>query len=191
METQQTPTRRARVDDIITLAARIWEIDRAAILSKSRIIKTVRVRQAVFMVAREHGHSYPHIGMRCGGRDHTTVIHGDRKSCDMVTRDADFAEKVGRLRRQAREAEAFINDRGCQLELMVPIPHPVPPTKPTGVPKKARNIIDANDAGQTYEGYKFGYNPRAKPGFVDRLWREIHMMQRRQVALARKQERAL
>lgn len=51
--------------------------------------------------------SYPAIGTLLGGRDHTTVMHGDRRIADLVQRDPDIASAVASVfERFAREGEA-------------------------------------------------------------------------------------
>jgi hypothetical protein len=135
-----TQPRRARVDDIITLAARIWKIDRADLLGKSRIQWHSRARQAVFLVSREHGHSFPQIGRRLNRKDHTTVIHGCRYAEAVARIDPAYRERVELLRQQALEAEAFIARPVKYIEPPAPVVIAKPKTKP-------RNVFANDDKG--------------------------------------------
>jgi chromosomal replication initiator protein len=46
--------------------------------------------------------SYPDIGRRFGGRDHTTVLHGVRKIEELLTQDEQIARDVEALTRKLR-----------------------------------------------------------------------------------------
>ena len=138
MGDETTPTRKARVDDILTLAARIWKVDRADLIGKSRFAIHSRPRQAVMLIAREHGHSFPQIGRRCGRNDHTTAIHGYRNAKEIARLDPDYAAKVDLLRQQALDAEAFIAKRVAPPEPIVFKPKPKP---------KPRNVFQNDDKG--------------------------------------------
>lgn len=63
--------------DIEATACRIFKVKPSLIKSKSRNRRLVFVRQFVmYWTARLTRLSLPQIGMRIGGRDHTTVLHG-------------------------------------------------------------------------------------------------------------------
>lgn len=46
------------------------------IRGQSRIKKLIIPRFAFYYLSYKHGHSLPKIGIWCGGRDHTSVLHG-------------------------------------------------------------------------------------------------------------------
>jgi len=46
------------------------------IKSPSRVHRIVVARQETYYLLREAGYSYPQIGRFCGGRDHSSVVHG-------------------------------------------------------------------------------------------------------------------
>jgi chromosomal replication initiator protein len=65
-----------RTRDVIEAACTLWRIDRDVLLGRSRVTGVVVPRQAAMVVARRlTGESYPELGRRFGGRDHTTVLH--------------------------------------------------------------------------------------------------------------------
>lgn len=102
---------KARVSDILTIAAEMACIDRAMILGNSKYRRFVRVRQACYLVAREQGYSYPFIG-RLVNRDHTTVIHGADKALIIAERDQVFAAFLDQLRAAASDARPFVSNLG-------------------------------------------------------------------------------
>ena len=71
-----------RLQDLIVIAAAAGGISVAVLKSDRRMAKIVRPRQVFFWLARQFAtdrrRSYPFIGTMCGGRDHTTVLHGFR-----------------------------------------------------------------------------------------------------------------
>lgn len=101
---------RARVADIITLAAEMAAIDRKVLVGRSRFRRVVRVRQACMLLARENGHSYPTIG-RMFDRDHSTIIHGCEVAEDYTARDPVYAAFVDRLRVSAKTAQPYVAER--------------------------------------------------------------------------------
>ncbi len=65
---------------------------------KSRRHPIVRYRQIAGYLAKElTKQSYPEIGRRLGGRDHSTVIHSVQKIGDLIKRDPDMAKDVAHL----------------------------------------------------------------------------------------------
>jgi hypothetical protein len=69
-----------------------------AMLHKVELIKRSVCRQIAMYLARKHtDHSFPEIGRRFGGRDHTTILHAFHKIGDLVLRDAVVAETVSEL----------------------------------------------------------------------------------------------
>jgi chromosomal replication initiation ATPase DnaA len=49
------------------------------IKSPSRVHRIVVARQETYYLLREAGYSYPQIGRFCGGRDHSSALHGTLK----------------------------------------------------------------------------------------------------------------
>lgn len=65
---------------IIDAVAAVYSVSRNDILSDRRVKKICEARQVYFWVARKFTtHSYPQIGRYCGGKDHSTVMHGSQK----------------------------------------------------------------------------------------------------------------
>jgi len=78
------PKRNVSVKDIIKIVADFYNIEEGVIYEKTRRKEVVKPRQIIMYILREeYNISYPTIGQKLGGRDHTTVIH----SCDKVKND--------------------------------------------------------------------------------------------------------
>lgn len=69
---------------IIKVVSEFYDITEKELMHQSRKKDVVRPRQIAMYLMREHlKNSYPSIGEKFGGRDHTTVIH----SCEKVGQD--------------------------------------------------------------------------------------------------------
>lgn len=72
------------VQEVVKMIANFYNIEEASIYEKTRRKEVVRPRQVIMFLLREDFHiSFPTIGEKLGGRDHTTVIH----SCDKIKND--------------------------------------------------------------------------------------------------------
>lgn len=93
------PQKTVSVKHVVSKVAEFYGIDEESIYEKTRRREVVRPRQVIMYILREDfSVSYPTIGTKLGGRDHTTVIH----SCDKVKRelveDTDLAKEIQDIR---------------------------------------------------------------------------------------------
>jgi len=87
-----------KIEHIKRLVCKQFGISKAIIESKSRKAGAVYPRQIVMYLARKHTtHSYPEIGRRLGGRDHTTILHAFHKIEGLILQDNDVAAEVALL----------------------------------------------------------------------------------------------
>jgi len=78
------PKKAVSAKEVIQKIAGFYEIEESSIYEKTRKKEIVKPRQLIMYILREDfGVSYPSIGEKLGGRDHTTVIH----SCEKVKND--------------------------------------------------------------------------------------------------------
>lgn len=78
------PKKNASVKDVIKLISDFYNVSESSVLDKTRKKEVVKPRQVIMYILREDFNiSFPSIGEKLGGRDHTTVIH----SCDKVKED--------------------------------------------------------------------------------------------------------
>lgn len=72
------------VQDVVKVIAGFYGVEENSIYEKTRRKEVVRPRQVIMYLLREDFHiSFPTIGEKLGGRDHTTVIH----SCEKIKND--------------------------------------------------------------------------------------------------------
>ena len=64
---------------IIQETAEKYQLEVTDITGQSRKPRFVAARQEACYLLRQAGYSYPQIGRFLGDRDHTTIVHGERK----------------------------------------------------------------------------------------------------------------
>lgn len=99
IKTEKRPTKNLSVKEVVKIVAGFYNIEEEHIYNKTRKKEVVRPRQVVMYILREIFEvSYPSIGQKLGGRDHTTVMH----SCDKVKHDlkidAELANEINELK---------------------------------------------------------------------------------------------
>ncbi|MBP9760049.1 MAG: chromosomal replication initiator protein DnaA [Candidatus Pacebacteria bacterium] len=96
------PQKNISIKELVERVARYYDIDDATIYEKTRKKEVVRPRQIIMYIMREDfSISYPTIGNKLGGRDHTTVIH----SCDKIKLEIQTEPS---LRREIEEIRAML-----------------------------------------------------------------------------------
>lgn len=93
------PRKTLAVADVVDKIARYYDVEPASIYEKTRRKEIVKPRQLIMYILREDFQvSYPAIGQKLGGRDHTTVIH----SCEKIKHDlkgnSDLEEEIAQIR---------------------------------------------------------------------------------------------
>ncbi|HEY4476716.1 MAG TPA: chromosomal replication initiator protein DnaA [Candidatus Paceibacterota bacterium] len=74
------PKKMASIKDVISIVAEFYNIAEQTLYEKTRKKEVVKPRQVIMYLLREDfSTSYPYIGQKLGGRDHTTVIHAYEK----------------------------------------------------------------------------------------------------------------
>lgn len=92
--------KRITEDDILEAVSRHFNIKVAEIKSKKRKKHILFPRQiSMFLFKELLGLSYPEIGWRFGGKDHTTVIHAVNKIKTMLQRDEHLRETIDSLKK--------------------------------------------------------------------------------------------
>jgi chromosomal replication initiator protein len=96
--------KRVRIDDILRIVAKHYNVSRADLLSQRRTANVVKPRQIAMYLAKVLTlRSLPEIGRRFGGRDHTTVLHAVRKIDGLVATDRTLADEIEMLKRLVLE----------------------------------------------------------------------------------------
>jgi len=93
------PKKTIAVKDVVRIVSDFYNIKEDSIYEKTRHKEVIRPRQIVMYILREDFHiSYPSIGQKIGGRDHTTVIHSCEKIKNDIKEDQTLFEEVGQIR---------------------------------------------------------------------------------------------
>ena len=93
------PRKTLAVADVVDKVARYYDIDPDSIYEKTRRKEVVKPRQIIMYILREDFQvSYPAIGKKLGGRDHTTVIHSCEKIKAELKRDSELEEEITQVR---------------------------------------------------------------------------------------------
>lgn len=93
------PTKTVSIKHVVSKVAEFYGIDEESIYEKTRRREVVRPRQVIMYILREDfSVSYPTIGSKLGGRDHTTVIHSCEKVKREVVDDTDLAKEIQDIR---------------------------------------------------------------------------------------------
>ena len=96
--------RRVTVDDIQRAVAEHYSLKKEDLLSERRTRSVARPRQTAMYLAKQlTTRSYPDIGRRFGGRDHTTVLHAVRRIEALKLEDPGLAQDVEILTRKLRD----------------------------------------------------------------------------------------
>jgi len=99
--------KRVRIEDIQRIVARHYNVSRQELVSNRRTRVIVKPRQiAMYLAKTLTPRSFPEIGRRFGGRDHTTVLHAVRKIEELIGGDTKLGHEVELLKRLINENNA-------------------------------------------------------------------------------------
>src|SRR3989344_194271 len=85
------PNKGVSVDEVVRRIAQYYDIPEKSIYEKTRKKEVVKPRQIImYMLREEFSISYPSIGEKLGGRDHTTVIH----SCEKIKQEMKISPSI-------------------------------------------------------------------------------------------------
>ncbi len=89
---------RIKIEDIMKIVGRHFNVAKADLLSPRRARTVVIPRQiGMYLAKKLTARSLPEIGRRFGGRDHSTVLHAVRKIDDQIRTDEKLAREVALL----------------------------------------------------------------------------------------------
>lgn len=78
------PKKQVSIEDVVKKISAFYNLNDSVIYEKTRRKEIVHARQIIMYILREEFNvSFPLIGQKLGGKDHTTVIH----SCEKVRKD--------------------------------------------------------------------------------------------------------
>ncbi len=89
------------VEQIQQIVCDYFEIPEDLVRARTRKREVVQARQVAMYFSKQFTkHSLKNIGLKFGGRDHSTVIHGIQSIEDQIETDPSFRETVAELRRK-------------------------------------------------------------------------------------------
>lgn len=85
--------------EVVKIISDFYKIEEEAIYEKTRKKEVIKPRQIIMYILREDfSISYPSIGEKLGGRDHTTVIHSYEKIKNEVKSDTLLLKEIQEIR---------------------------------------------------------------------------------------------
>jgi chromosomal replication initiator protein len=92
------------VSQIIKVVSEFYDLGESGLFERSRRREIVKPRQIAMYLLREDYHgSYPFIGQKLGGRDHTTALHAYEKISGELKQDLQLVEQVKLIRAKLYE----------------------------------------------------------------------------------------
>lgn len=85
------------VSDIIEAVAKEFKVSPSFLIGTERPYSIMPARFALYTVFVRRGMSRAKTGKVCGGRDHTTVMHGLDRAEEMMDNDHRYRSKVEKL----------------------------------------------------------------------------------------------
>jgi len=93
------PQKTISVKDVISVISNFYNIEEKILYEKTRRKEIVKPRQVIMYILREDFNtSYPYIGQKMGGRDHTTVIHAYEKIKEDMKKDSLLNQEIDQIR---------------------------------------------------------------------------------------------
>jgi len=91
--------KKVSIKDIVKIVSDFYNIEDDLVYERIRRKEVVKVRQIIMYLLREEfGVSYPLIGQKLGGKDHTTVIHSCLKVKNDLKEDPVLNQEVEQLK---------------------------------------------------------------------------------------------
>lgn len=99
LKNSSKPKKTVMIKDVVKVVSDFYNIDEESIYNKTRRKEVVRPRQVIIFLLREDfGVSFPSIGEKLGGRDHTTAIHSYEKIKGEIKTDTVLEQEINQLR---------------------------------------------------------------------------------------------
>ncbi len=93
------PKKNMAIKDVVKIVSDYYKTQEASIYEKTRKKEIVKARQVIMYLLREDFNvSYPLIGQKLGGKDHTTVIHSCLKIKNDMKNDPQLMQEMEQIR---------------------------------------------------------------------------------------------
>jgi len=99
LKNNMRPKKNMAIKDVVKIVSEHYKLEEASIYEKTRKKEIVKARQVVMYLLREDFNvSYPLIGQKLGGKDHTTVIHSCLKIKNDLKNDLQLLQELDQIR---------------------------------------------------------------------------------------------
>ncbi len=93
------PKKNVAIKDVVKIVSDYYSLEESSVYEKTRRKEIVKARQVVMYLLREDFNvSYPLIGQKLGGKDHTTVIHSYLKIKADLKSDPQLLQELEQIR---------------------------------------------------------------------------------------------
>ena len=94
-----TPKKSITLKNVIKAVAEFYDVSEKDLLERSRKKEIVKPRQVIMYLLREElKSSFPFIGLKIGGRDHTTAIHACEKIRKEIELDSSLNDEINLIK---------------------------------------------------------------------------------------------
>lgn len=99
LKNNMRPKRSIAIKDVVKIVSEYYKLEEDSVYEKTRKKEIVRARQVIMYLLREDFNvSYPLIGQKLGGKDHTTVMHSCVKIKADLKTDAQLMQELEQIR---------------------------------------------------------------------------------------------
>ena len=99
LKNNMKPKKTMAIKDIVKIVSEHYKLEESSVYEKTRKKEIVKARQVVMYLLREDFNvSYPLIGKKLGGKDHTTVIHSCLKIKNDLKSDPQLLQELEQIR---------------------------------------------------------------------------------------------
>jgi chromosomal replication initiator protein len=99
LKNNMKPKKNIAIKDVVKIVSEYYKLEENSVYEKTRKKEIVKARQIVMYLLREDFNvSYPLIGQKLGGKDHTTVIHSCLKIKKDLKNDPQLLQELEQIR---------------------------------------------------------------------------------------------
>ncbi len=93
------PKKNVAIKDVVKIVTDHYNLEEESVYEKTRRKEIVKARQVIMYILREDFNvSYPLIGQKLGGKDHTTVIHSHLKIKEEIKNNQQLLQEIEQIR---------------------------------------------------------------------------------------------
>ena len=99
LKNSMKPKKNIAIKDVVKIVAEYYKLEEMSVYEKTRKKEIVKTRQVIMYLLREDfSVSYPLIGQKLGGKDHTTVMHSCVKIKEDLKNDPQLIQELEQIR---------------------------------------------------------------------------------------------